>query len=175
MKNNNNDGRTQTGGSLYGQELMPLIKAAGRTDRFSENLWKWVRKYRDRPLFVAFSEKDGRTYDEAKTLASRLYIGFHRLDDGWLHGSRLIEILCNGAAAESWAYQPAMQFREIPGWWDKYIEHGKCFIDPEHYLYLDNARWIVEGDVRTCIWCGKYQQREHIEMVPQREWKSIRT
>ncbi len=160
-------------GVVFGQELLPLIKSAGKADQYSENLWKWVRKYRDRPLFVAFSEKDGHHYDDTKTLASKLYVGFHRLDDGWLHGCRLTDILCNGVNAGSWAYPPAMQFREILDWWDKYIEHGKCFIDPEHYLYLDVARWLEDGDVRTCIWCGNYQQREHIEMVLQKEWKSI--
>lgn len=175
MKNNHNEGSPQMGGSMHGTELLPLIKAAGRADRYSENLWKWARKYRDRRLFVAFSEKDGHTFDETKTLASRLYIGFHRLDDGWLHGSRLSEILCQGSKAESWAYQPGMLFKEIPNWWDKYMEHGKCFIDPEHCLYLDAARWLVQGNVRTCLWCGNFQQREHVEMVAQRDWRPIQT
>lgn len=161
---------------MYGKELLPLIKSAGRADMFSENLWKWVRKHKDHPLFVAFSEKDGESYDEAKTCASRLYVGFHHLDgDGWLNGARLSEILCYGTKASEWAYPPGMKFTEIADWWEKYMERGKCFIDPEHTLYLDKERWMEEGNIRTCVWCGIFQQQEHVEMVPRKDWRPIET
>lgn len=157
-----------------GKELIPLIKANGKSGQYSQNLLKWVRKYRDKPLFVAFATEGTKVYDPGKTQSGNLYVGFHGLDDGWLHGSQLTAILCDGAKAATAAYQPKMQFQAIPEWWGRYIKGGKCAIDPEHSLYSDHERWAVaeDGKSRRCLWCGDYEQYLHIEMVPETDWRS---
>ena len=108
---------------MQGSELLPLIKANSKADLFSENLMKWVRKHRNYPLFVAYSPisyVDGKRmadFDLTKTCAGSLYVGIGDLDDGWLHGSRLSEILCTGVKAGGWAYPPKYAFQLLPDWW----------------------------------------------------------
>ena len=163
---------------MLGRELLPQIKATGKADRYSENLMKWVKKYKNTPLFVAMSTSDGQSYDPEKTQASRLYVGKHRIDEeGFLFGSRLSSILCEGAKAETFAFVPGMKFVVIEGWWEKYIIGGKCFIDPEHRLYYDRERWeeteSSNGKLRHCVWCGDYEQYVHIEQVPKKSWRRV--
>jgi hypothetical protein len=157
---------------MLGKDLLPKIKSAGRKDRLSENLMKFVRKNRGIRLFVAFATEGKETYDASKTQASRLYIGFWEMDDGWLHGARLSEILCEGARASTWAYPPKMRFIEVSGWFDRYAEGGKCVVDPEHRLYHDRERWQEDGDIRRCLWCGDHQQVKHRYQVEREEWRN---
>lgn len=160
---------------MKGIELLPLIKANSKADRFSENLMKWVRKYKDRPMFIALATDGKHYFDAEKTQASLLYVGWHSLDEGELMGSRLSEILCNGAKTSTWAFQRRMKFVEVPFWWEHYIQFGKCAIDPEHWLYADRERWEVteDGKSRRCIWCGSHEQYLHTEMVPKTEWRRV--
>lgn len=166
--------------SMYGKDLLPAITAASKEDRFSKNLMEWVQKHKDVSLFVAYSRVsyvDGKPLPDFSfdtTCEGSLYIGLgHDLDDGWLHGARLSEIICQGAKSKEWAFPPKKQFVVIPDWWEKYISAGKCCIDPEHKLYIDKERWLVAEDSlsRRCEWCGKHEQRLHTEMVPKTEWR----
>lgn len=166
---------------MKGIELLPLIKATSKADRYSENLMKWVRKHRNAPLIAVYSPvsyvdgSDLGRFDAAKTCAGSLYIGFGGLDDGWLHGARLSEILCNGVKASEWAYPPKHRFQPLPDWWKRYIEGGKCCIDPEHWLYTDRERWEVaeDGKTRRCLWCGKHKQYLKTEMTPKTSWHPV--
>lgn len=157
------------------REILPQIKATSRHERYSENLMKWLRKQKEAPFFAAISTSDGVVYDPAKTQASRIFIGRHRIDEeGFLFGSRLSNILCTGAKTETFAFVPSMKFVVIPGWWEGYISLGKCFIDPEHTLYYDRERWEKSGDGKTreCVWCGNHEQYLHTEMVPRQSWRT---
>lgn len=166
---------------MYGRDLFPLIHADSKTDRFSENLMKWVRKHRTSPIFVAYSRVsiiDGKPlpdFSYSKTCAGNLYVGFGDIDDGWLHGSRLSEIICNGVRAKEWANPPKYDFHVISDWWERYITGGKCCIDPEHKLYHDRERWelYAGGRKRKCVWCGNFEQYQHTEMVPKSEWRDM--
>lgn len=164
---------------MLGSELLPLIKASGKADRLSENLMKWVRKYKTRPMFVAIATECKYHFDAEKTQAGLLYVGWghegHGLDDGYLMGSRLSDILCNGVRAFTAAFVPGMKFVEVPFWWEHYIQFGKCAIDPEHWLYADHERWEVseDGQTRRCLWCGNYEQHLHTEMVSKTEWRRV--
>lgn len=164
---------------MYGKELFPQIKADSRADRYSQNLMKWVRKHRNKPLFIGFATEGKHLYDPAKTQSGLLYVGFghegHGLDDGYLMGARLSDILCNGLKAGEFAFAPRMKFVEVPGWWQRYIEGGKCCIDPEHWLYADRERWDVaaDGKSRRCLWCGNYHEYLHSEMVEKTSWRRV--
>lgn len=157
---------------MYVKELLPRIKATSREDRFSLNLLKWVKARKDRNLIVAIATEGQRAYDATKTQTAYLYIGYS-FEDGFFMGSRLGEILCNGARTGTWAFQPSMKFVLVPDWWQGYIAGGKCFIDPEHYLYGGKERWQLseDGMYRHCIWCDGYEEYKHTEMVPQESWR----
>lgn len=161
---------------MTGKELLPLIKAEGRADRYSRNLFKWIWRHGGtRRLFVAFATEGRKTYDPAKTQAGNLYIGFHGLDKGWLHGARLSEVLCIGPKASTFAYPPKMRFVIVSGWFEGYINGGKCFIDPEHTLYYDAERWNEQGDTRVCRWCNSFTQKKEIVMTPHETWRPLHT
>jgi hypothetical protein len=164
-------------GSMKGDDLLPLIRANGRAERYSENLMKWVRQNRKRDLFVAFATEGTKVYDPKKTAAGSLYVGYGPSlnEDGFLHGSRLSDVLCNGLRAGAWAFPPKMQFVEVQDFWARYIALGKCAVDPEHSLYFDRERWHSEDDksFRRCIWCFDFYQQEHVEMVEQKTWRAI--
>lgn len=145
-------------------------------DKHSLNLWRWARRAirtERTALFVAFATDNVRGYDPATTQASSTYIGYGNLDDGWLCGSRLSEILCTGNKATEFAYPPRRGFVIIPDWWQRYITGGKCFIDPEHLIY-GRERWqeSADGQERTCRWCGTY--RQHLETYTEQKtrWRT---
>lgn len=164
------------------KEHLPQITPTNHLpeDRCSLNLWRWARKALKNErigLIMAFATQEGKEYDSAKTQASSLYIGYcgwrGDLDDGWLHGSRLTEVLCSGVKAAAFAFPPRMRFVIVPDWWERYIAGGKCFIDPEHWLH-GYERWkeSEDGKERTCSWCNDRTQRLHTEMVPKTEWRN---
>lgn len=159
---------------MQGIELLPLIKASSKADRFSENLMKWVRKYKDRNLIVAIATEGKRQFDPSLTQSSHLYIGYTPLEDGYLMGSRLSEILCNGTKTSTWAFH-GLKFVEVSDWWQRYIDGGKCCIDPEHWLYADKERWdvVAGGKSRRCLWCGNHEQYLHSEMVEKTSWRRV--
>lgn len=160
---------------MKGIELLPLIKASSKADRFSENLMKWVRKYQDRQLIVAIATEGERKFDPSLTQSGYLYIGYTPLEYDWLMGSRLSEILCNGSKASTWAFR-GLKFVEVSDWWQRYIEGGKCFIDPEHGLYSDRERWDVaeDGKSRRCLWCENHEQYLHTELIEKTSWQRER-
>lgn len=158
--------------------LFPHIQASTRTDRFSQHLMEWVDTHRNTNLFVAYSPIsyiDGSLlpdFNYQTTCAGSIYIGLGDLDEGFLHGARLSNIICNGVKADEFAFPPKMQFQIIPDWFEQYIERAKCCIDPQHILYSDKERWNVseDGKIRSCLWCNNHKQHEHIELVEKKTW-----
>ena len=147
---------------MKAKELLPLINPA-LGPKYSPNLHAWVRKIGKRhhslPLVVA----------QPQALGIR-YVGLLH-EDGWLSGSRLMPVLCNGPKETIWALGP-MQIDDT--FWDRYILDGRCAIDPDHTMFFvgDESRWLVSGDVRACQWCGHHVQVElqWEEVVHKSEW-----
>ena len=87
------------------------------------------------------------------------------LDDGWLHGARLMGVLCYGLREQVWAHPPGSlgDLREITDFWADYLRIGRCAIDPEHRRYFigDETRWAFsnDGHHRSCLWCGNAHQK----------------
>jgi hypothetical protein len=165
---------------MTGKELLPLIRANCKGDRYSENLMKWVRKHREWPMVVAFIGHCSITgerleYDPTKSMARQIVVGLGDMSDGWIHGRRLSEVICGlrGVLTHNYAYSHQFFPVELPDWWQGYIEGGKCFIDPEHWLYADHERWEVSEDRKTrrCLWCGNHEQFLHSEMVKKTSWR----
>jgi hypothetical protein len=135
-------------------------------DRYSPNLRQWMRSRSQRAYRIAvYRNSDGQ-----------LYIGQLFEDDhGWFHGSRLNEVLCNGAKANSWAFSPSqLSLTIIPDFWARYERIGRCAIDVAHDRYFvgESTRWLTDGDTRSCLWCGEHTQRLHrwTEMVERERW-----
>src|SRR3546814_12484515 len=59
-----------------------------------------------------------------------LWLGF--MDDGYLTGTRLMTVLCQGAKAETFAYGTLGPLEAIEGFWEQYKQMGRCVVDPEH-------------------------------------------
>lgn len=118
--------------------------------KYSPNLHAWLtlrsKKHRAETSRV-FADKDGT-----------LWIGF--LDDGYLIGSRLMSVLCEGKKAESFAFGYLGKLDEVPDFWARYTAVGRCAIDPAHKMYFvgDDTRWRTAGDKRECLWCGNHAQ-----------------
>ena len=151
---------------IYPVKHFPLAAIAHESgDKFSPNLHKWLRGRRCGVWkHGAFDSGDGRKI-----------IGF--LDDqNFLMGAELIQILCRGAKADAWAFPPtAGPFVEDVGFWRRYLENGRCALDPQHgMLFLTGERWNESGDTRTCLWCG---HRQHLktwtESVERRRWVNL--
>ncbi len=154
-------------------ELIKLIKPESDKEKYSQNLFRWLRKNRNVPVFAAFSplsfvdENMTTERDTSKTQCSHIYIGVGDLDQGWLHGARLSEIITNGTKAQSWAHPPNRKFVILKDWFEQYIKQGKCFIDPEHIFY--HERWDEVDTERSCKWCDR-KEAKYIEMVPKESW-----
>lgn len=134
--------------------------------KYSPNLHKWMTAkhpgHRARTSRVYSSPDRG------------LMIG--RVDDGYLIGTRLNDVLCNGSKARSWAIG-ARGLVEVSDFWPRYLAEGRCAIDPEHAMYFigDDTRWTQEGDTRACLWCGKARQvlARWTEAVERQEWRNL--
>ena len=131
-------------------------------DKYSPNLQKFLKKNIGR---------DMKVYEDEDHV---LYIG--EFDEEWFHGCRVITALCNGIHTLIFAhFHP--QFgpdAEVPDFWDKYLRDGRCAIDPEHKISFlhDDSRWSIDGDTRTCRWCGKVTQfrQRWVEQVHKEAW-----
>ena len=135
--------------------------------KYSPNLHAWLtrqsKKHRAETSRV-FATKDGT-----------LYIGF--LDDGYLIGSKLIAVLCNGKKEDSWAFGNLGELAEVLDFWARYMAVGRCEIDPEHKMHFvgDDTRWRTTGDHRECLWCRNHLQklRRWVEPVERSAWESV--
>lgn len=160
-------------------DLLDLINPK-KDSRFSSNLFKWLKKHKSQNIGVAFQrtsvlDDSVVEYDAGKNQMSQLILFYGDLDDGYAHGARLSEIVCNGTRAKSFAYNVAIFdlvnvdefFTREDGWFDQYEVKGKCWLDPEHLVYFE--RWVNMESARHCDYCG-HKQIRHIEMVPKERW-----
>lgn len=135
---------------------------------YSPNLHKYLKKY-------AANMPKHWTPKIYRSKEDDLWIGYFdpsvpaTSEDG-LIGIRVIRALVNGAKAYSekgWhlGYGPA-NMEHIPDFWERYIAIGRCAIDTKHRQYfidIREDRYTMDGDIRTCTWCGA-QHKRHIEI-----------
>lgn len=157
------------------KSFLDSINPKHQGDQFSENLYKWLNKHKNTPLFVAFSEVsdlNGKPvyYAPSKTQCNQIYIGYGDMNDGWVHGTKLSAIICEGTKAKSWANPPRLNFTPLQNWFDEYQAKGKCHIDPDHLFY--HERWHTKEESRQCEWCGTKEQRI-TRMVPSYRWEAV--
>ena len=160
------NGHAEANDVTGGDSLDRLVRLSDVDPRksiaFSPNLYRWLRKNRSMRLFADRYEAEGVEY-----------LGF--LDDGgFLIGSRLWGVLCNGGGERTWAFSHlGMGAIHRPLWAD-YLKRGRCAIDPNHEHHFIDDRYIVSGKTRACQWCGHVQRREIYTVSEKRErWVDV--
>jgi len=138
--------------------------------KFSPNLHKWVKAQTRQDQLQVLRDSDGR-----------LWIGHvddHCGDGPWLHGCRLIGVLCNGLKEPRMAYHFKGHLNSpevIHDFWVQYERDGRCATDRQHSTLFvgDETRWQRIGDTRQCTWCGNASQtlRRWTETVHRERWE----
>ncbi len=126
---------------------------------FSPNLYRYLKRrghfYRDGGILdCAYRVKEGSRLAEFCG-AGTLMIGY--LYDGDFIGSRMMSVLCQGTSAERFSYPGGAVM--VEGFWDRYLQVGRCAVDPEHVEHFMGDRYEIRGDERVCRWCGARQRR----------------
>lgn len=132
---------------------------------YSPNLHKWVKHWAkshpEHMLPEVWLENDGMKL---------LRIGFQsrekieRMDCGFI-GVRLNAVLCNGTSANKergwFTYLGPGNMTHIADFWERYLQIGRCAIDTEHSKHFleSEGRYVMDGDTRTCTWCGAQHKR----------------
>lgn len=150
-------------------DLLALATLQG--DKYSPNLRSFVLRWH-RKLGKTIKGPVPQVY---RLSDGRLYIGY--LDDyGALIGACLNTVLGRGASTQTFCYAHIRNPEWVEGFWEQYGEDGRCAIDRDHTTYFigDNTRWRVDGDHRSCLWCGKVSQQlkrwTETKTVQHEEW-----
>lgn len=147
-------------------EIMEIALSSG--PKYSPNLTKWLAR-NGRPYGAPSVFKD---YDGVR------WIGW--IDDGWFIGCRLGRVLNKGAKAEvgCWTF-PITDLTRENDFWKRYRDIGRCAIDEAHAIGFigDETRWAVDGDTRSCLWCGDHTQvkRRWTETEERSRWEPVAT
>ncbi|MBC3871524.1 hypothetical protein [Undibacterium oligocarboniphilum] len=142
--------------TLQVSEIAPKKSAS-----FSPNLHKYLKErghfFKNGGLledvFIATPETKAAEWFGAGTLV----LGY--MDDVLFIGTRLMQALSQGDKAQRAAHPCGRGLERIVGFWDRYLEVGRCAIDPHHQEYFLADRFSMDGDTRTCLWCGAKHQR----------------
>lgn len=147
--------------SLTLKQLAPAQSAS-----FSPNLYRWMRTkahvYEDGGVLQTVYRVKPDTQLAKEYGEGTLMIGYpgDAGDDQGFVGVRLMAVLCHGVKAGSFYYlgmTPMLE--EVKGFWDAYLMIGRCAIDPSHRESFMADRYSMEGDTRTCLWCGAKHER----------------
>lgn len=153
----------------FGHKTLRLSDLSpGRLAAFSPNLRRWMQQhahfYRNGGVAESVYRVKPGTPTAENFGAGTLMIGFplhgHPGDTDF-SGVRLMQVLCYGGKAGKWCFtHMAPDLDAIEGFWDRYLQVGRCAIDPEHQEhFIGGDRYTLEGDIRTCVWCGCQQRR----------------
>jgi hypothetical protein len=134
----------------------------GNDSKFSVNLYKFLSGRRHQAslrLQRVFVDQD-----------KHLWLGY--FDDDLFIGTRLMHVLCNGANAQKSAFIRMQELVEVPDFWQKYQAIGRCAIDPEHRMSFtgDETRWRIQGEHRSCLWCGEGHQQQRVTQDVRTVW-----
>lgn len=98
----------------------------------------------------------------------RLFVDGHSVqwlgyfdDVGHFVGARLNQVLAQGKKAQVSCPVNLGDLHEVVGFWEQYLELGRCAIDPLHQTEFWDERWSLnaEGTRRSCLWCHTASQR----------------
>lgn len=152
-------------------ELVKLIDPK-LSQSYSPNLHKYVKRFAKEMRDHRFPD----VYQDCKKeglFAGCLYIGYMDTQEGpnGFVGARLNRVLVNGSSVygreRGWFIGLGPDnMTHIADFWDRYLQIGRCAIDTNHTQWFigDNGRYVMNGDIRTCTWCGaKHKRRIEIK------------
>lgn len=135
--------------------------APGKSAAFSPNLYEFMKARAHFSPSGGVAESVFKVKDGSKAAAAygagALMIGF--ITNGLLIGANLNSALSNGAAARCEGLPVATSLEEVLGFWESYLELGRCAIDPKHQESFLSDRFHEQGNSRTCRWCGHHQTK----------------
>jgi hypothetical protein len=151
--------------------------APNKSAAFSPNLHKYMKThghfYRGGGTIEGVYKVRAGTKAAEVFGAGTLMLGFPD-EDGYFIGTRMISALCHGSKAERAAYPYGKGVELVEGFWDRYLEVGRCAIDPDHNENFMADRFSMDGDTRTCLWCGaKHERVLTPRTVFDESWKSV--
>lgn len=125
--------------------------------KYSPDLYRFLRH--NPQYHQAYRDRDGL-----------LYLGY--MNDGFFHGQRIGAIL--SGRKQSYCYTGSSNWRELKGFWPKYIRIGRCVLDPKHLYDYDGRYQPVGKTGRQCQWCGaKMKLRRWTEKVKRSRWELV--
>lgn len=135
--------------------------APGKSRAYSPNLHKYLK------VHGYFHEGGGIAQGvyavQAGTKAAEVYgagalmIGYVEGDE--LIGARLHAALSEGAKAVCIGHPIGNSVVPVDGFWETYLQTGRCAVDPAHQDAYMGDRFIEKEGVRTCRWCGHRQRK----------------
>ena len=146
------------------KSINPKIK--GKSDFFSWQLYKWVKKYPDRTtIWLSTLNSIYGIYNKGS-----LYIGDER-DGEWVRCRQLTNLCTIGSHLNAFAYGPC---HDVKNWknvtelfWDRYMKIGVCAIHGDF-----SHKWRYKAELeRICEYCGKVEFGEYVN-VPALKWKT---
>lgn len=166
----------EKGAAMSAETMIPLGHktlrlsdlAPEHSPSFSPNLYRWMKC---RAHFYSDGGVAEGVYRVKPGTSTAEYFGDGTMMIGYpmngypgdtdFSGVRLYHALCNGSKALSWCYtNMAPDLELVEGFWDRYLQVGRCAIDPEHQTHFSGGeRFIVNGNVRKCLWCGQQQRQ----------------
>lgn len=152
-----------------------------RSCSFSPNLYRWMKR---RAHFYLDGGVAEGVYRVKPGTSSAEHFGAGTLMIGWpingypgdtdFSGVRLMQALCIGSKAIRACYSNmAPDLEPVEGFWDRYLQVGRCAIDPEHQEHFAGTdRFVEKDDTRKCIWCG-HQQRQVATPSTVYTWEAV--
>jgi hypothetical protein len=134
--------------------------------KYSPNLYKYLRNRNK------YHEENHVYKDKENTL----WIGYP--DEGYFIGAQFMNVLCCGVNAFAGAYYRIKDLQIIPDFWQKYIDKGRCAIDPGHEKFWKDVRWVysIDGRTRECLWCKQAQNlKMGVKIVTTETWHNNRS
>lgn len=160
-------------------ELLNKIKPTNEkiSDKYSSNLYKFIKKYKNKYTKVFFhpiSNWDGSEVklDMNNLDGSQVYIG--EISDEDMTGKSLMNILTGQKIYTVHCYYNIKNdlINITDEFWDKYVDVGRCLFIGHNGWYQDdcNTRFTYLDDkTRKCNWCEKIQHKRIEEMVRKKE------
>lgn len=155
-------GSTSKSGMLIKPEDIRPAKD-GKSDFFSWQLFRWVRKYRC-----------GRWNEIWQWPSGTLYIGMSDNDYeepgmGWLSGRMLRNVCSYGQDLKTFAHPIPARAKDVTGaFWTDYMRRGVCAIHPDIVHVWD----YCAPNRRRCKYCAKTEQ-SYIVTAEQIKWEPV--
>jgi len=140
-------------------DVAPDLAAA-----YSPNLHQWLRRHGtgrkegvvlDRVYRIRADSKLADYYGAGALVIGSPFAAYEGDTD--VSAVRLMEVLCHGADASRVCLAGGLgSLEELPDFWTRYQQIGRCAIDAEHKMkFVDSGRYAACDGVQTCQWCGQ--------------------